>query len=183
MTEPTTATTAADSRLRRLLRLAVDSRRAVELEWEREKRERIDAQRRTAARVADDETYAAFPDTLAQVVESEAWVGYPALYVDGFEDQWAIAPCAVTYLDEGVWLHHTSTPGPDGYPEHRWTLIAPCVCGDFREVPVGDDYVLARELEHLDAHRDVCFGLCTPSDLPPAAARLDELLPGQQGAA
>ncbi|WP_262063961.1 hypothetical protein [Streptomyces sp. STR69] len=178
-----TDTTTPETRLRRLLRLASQSREVIELEWEREKRERIEAQRQMAVRLADDQTQDAFPDTLARVVQADDWAGYPALYVDGIDYEWAIAPCAVTYLDEDAWLHHTLTSQPGCMPEPRWTLIVPCVCGDYREVAVSDDYGLARDLQHIDDHRDVCFGDCAPSDLPPSADRLAELLPGQEGAA
>ncbi|MEV0177713.1 hypothetical protein AB0I54_00175 [Streptomyces sp. NPDC050625] len=179
----TEITTAPETRMRRLLRLAAASRQAVELEWEREKRERIDAQRQMAERVASDDTYGTFPDTLAQVIHVDDWSGYPALFVDEAGEEWAIAPCAVTYLDEGIWLHYVVVAEPWDFPEPRWTLIAPCVCGSYREVPVSDDYALARELEHLTGHRDVCFGDCRPNGLAPSAAQLAELTCGQEGAA
>ncbi|MCX5332105.1 hypothetical protein [Streptomyces sp. NBC_00140] len=169
MSDTTETSTAviAETRLRRLLRLAAASRQVVELEWEHEALERIEQQVTMAVHLAGDQTYDAFPDTLARVIEPGEWVGYPALYVDSVDYEWGIAPCAVTYLEEGLWLHHT----PGVVPEPQWTLIVPCVCGRYREVPVTDDYSLARELEHLDAHHDVCFGDCTPSALPSAATQ------------
>jgi len=175
----TDITTRAETRLRRLLAFAAQSREAIELEWEQERRERVEAQVRMAVRLADDQTRDAFPDTLARVVQASEWAGHPALYVDGIDHEWAIAPCAVTYLEEGVWLHHTPTAPPGNPPEPRWTLLVPCVCGDYRELNVCDDYLLARELQHADENRDVCLGDCTPSDLAPSADRLRHLAHGQ----
>ncbi|MET8808145.1 hypothetical protein [Streptomyces sp. NPDC004546] len=176
-------TTTPETRLRRLLALAAASREAVELEWEREKRERIEAQIQVAMQLAEDQTQEAFPDTLAQVVQADEWAGYPALYIDGIEYEWAIGPCAVSYLDEGVWLHHALASQPGSMPEPCWTLLVPCVCGNYRGVTVSDDYSLARELQHLTDHRDVCFGDCTPGDLEPSAARLAELRADEEEAA
>ncbi|MFD8034676.1 hypothetical protein ACFV3F_39280 [Streptomyces sp. NPDC059717] len=168
----TKTTTAPETRLRRLLALATASREAVELEWESEKRERIEHQVSMAIRVAIDQTYCTFPDALARVVQDDDWAGYPALYIDGIDHEWAIAPYAVTYLDEGIWLHHTLVSQPGFLPDGRWALIVPCVCGNYREVAVSDDYLLARELQHIDDHRDVCFGDCTPNSFAPAVDRL-----------
>ena len=79
-----------------------------------------DEQRDAAETAALDHIWKVYPDTLARVLHAEDWSGQPALPGAGLE------PCAIAYLDGGLWLHHTS----DDDREHGvLTLIAPCTCG------------------------------------------------------
>jgi hypothetical protein len=179
----TEITTTSVSMLPHLRELAATTRRNIEQEWERERRERIDHQAQLAVRLADDQIHTEFPATIARVLDPEAWQGYPALYLDGAECEWAIGPCAVAHLGEGLWLHHTIVPGTSRLSEPRWTLIVACACGDYREVTVSDDYQFARELQHIDDHRDVCLDDCTPNDLPPSTETLRDVADSEEGAA
>lgn len=77
-------------------------------------------QRRNAVLAAVDHTWRGYSDTLAQVLPEEAWTGRARLAGAG------LIPCAVAYLGDGLWLHHSS---PDDREEHTLTLIAPCTCG------------------------------------------------------
>ncbi|WP_460074074.1 hypothetical protein [Streptomyces sp. YKOK-I1] len=80
-----------------------------------------DEQRDDAETAALDHIWNAYPDTLGKVLHAEDWSGRPALAGAGLQ------PCAVAYLDGGLWLHHSS----DGDREHGvLTLIAPCTCGN-----------------------------------------------------
>ncbi|MEV7076643.1 hypothetical protein [Streptomyces sp. NPDC093990] len=79
-----------------------------------------DEQRENALLAAVNHAWHAYSDTLAQVLPEEAWTGQARLAGAGLN------PCAVAYLGDGLWLHHSS---PDDREEHTLTLIAPCTCG------------------------------------------------------
>ncbi|MEU0703396.1 hypothetical protein ACFY9H_31310 [Streptomyces bacillaris] len=81
----------------------------------------LEEERDGAETVAADHVYAAYPDTLGQVVDHDAWTGYPAL-----RDH-ALQPSAVAHLGGGLWLHHTITADAD-YRD-ALTLLVPCTCG------------------------------------------------------
>lgn len=74
-----------------------------------------------AETAAADHVYTAYPDTLGQAVDHDAWTGHPALRDN------ALRPSAVAHLDGGLWLHHTITPDAD-YRDVL-TLLVPCTCG------------------------------------------------------
>ncbi|MGC5543700.1 hypothetical protein ACPYPE_23805 [Streptomyces griseus] len=80
-----------------------------------------DEERDVAETAAADHLYTAYPDTLGQAVDHDAWTGHPAL-----RDP-AVQPSAVAHLDGGVWLHHTITADAD-YRDVL-TLLVPCTCG------------------------------------------------------
>lgn len=159
-TEPQAVRDAAA--LPQLRRLAAASREATELQWERERVERLARERSKAVYDATHSVRIRFPATLAQLLTegSLAFTGYPALN-EGDEVDLPVGPCAVAYLGEGVWLYHTEARA-SGMVRGRPTLVIPCVCGRYREARVDDDYALARELDHMDANRDVCLGTCLP---------------------
>ncbi|MEU6631761.1 hypothetical protein ABZ905_26290 [Streptomyces parvus] len=80
-----------------------------------------DEERELAETAAADHIYTAYPDTLGQALDHEAWSGFPALRDNN------VQPSAVAHLDGGLWLHHTITADTD----HRdaLTLLMPCICG------------------------------------------------------
>ncbi|MCD9899087.1 hypothetical protein LUR56_01020 [Streptomyces sp. MT29] len=112
LTPPLTCPTGAspDSPLAVLFNIAATSARFT-LEEERE----------SAETTAADHIYTAYPDTLGQAVDHDAWTGYPALRDN------AVQPSAVAHLDGGLWLHHTITADAD-YRDVL-TLLVPCTCG------------------------------------------------------
>ncbi|PVC80774.1 hypothetical protein DBP19_35370 [Streptomyces sp. CS090A] len=112
LTPPLTCPTGAspDSPLAVLFSIAATSGRLT-LEEERE----------SAETTAADHVYTAYPDTLGQAVDHDAWTGYPALRDN------AVQPSAVAHLDGGLWLHHTITADAD-YRDVL-TLLVPCTCG------------------------------------------------------
>lgn len=77
-------------------------------------------QRVNAQMAAVDHVWRVYPDTIAKAVDEDKWSGQVALTGAGLE------PCAVAYLDEGLWLHHSSSGEQES---HVLTLIAPCTCG------------------------------------------------------
>ncbi|WP_406183012.1 hypothetical protein [Streptomyces canus] len=109
MTETLTApTAAADSPLALLFDIALE----IGVEGE-------DEQRDNAETAALDHVWNAYPDTLGRALDDDDWSGRPAVSGAGLE------PCAVAYLDGGLWLHHAV----DGDQEQDvLTLIAPCTC-------------------------------------------------------
>lgn len=80
----------------------------------------LEEERDGAETAAADHVYAAYPDTLGQVVDHDAWTGYPAL-----RDH-AIQPSAVAHLGGGLCLHHTITTDADYHD--ALTLLVPCTC-------------------------------------------------------
>ncbi|MFJ8848523.1 hypothetical protein ACIRFF_37190 [Streptomyces cyaneofuscatus] len=79
-----------------------------------------DEERDGAETAAADHVYTAYPDTLGQAVDHDAWTGYPAL-----RDH-TLQPSAVAPLGGGLWLHHTITADAD-YRDVL-TLLVPCTC-------------------------------------------------------
>ncbi|MFF4787841.1 hypothetical protein ACFY3E_41815 [Streptomyces griseorubiginosus] len=63
----------------------------------------------------------AYPDTLAKALDADDWSGRPA------HAGAKLQPCAVAYLDGGLWLHHVNDVDQE---QPVLTLIAPCTCGD-----------------------------------------------------
>ena len=147
--------------LPRLRMLAAASRAATELNWQREAAEQAARERSAATTEATHSIKVRFPATIAALLAdgSIAFVGYPALHGD--EVDIPTTPCAVAYLGEGIWLHHTEARDSYSVVRGRPTLLIACVCGRYREALVDDEYALARELEHIDANRDICLGTCT----------------------
>ncbi|MFD9211810.1 hypothetical protein ACFVY9_01585 [Streptomyces sp. NPDC059544] len=143
----------------RLRDLADLSREATELDWVRERKEQQERERQKAVNAAGWYVRNHFPSTLAVVLTATSWQGYPRL--DGTETGalTSVPPAAVAHLGEGVWIHHTRRRFGGGTA----MLLIPCVCGNYREAAVDDDYALARELDYLADTRDVCLGTCTPS--------------------
>ncbi|MEU2149652.1 MULTISPECIES: hypothetical protein [Streptomyces albovinaceus subgroup] len=80
-----------------------------------------DEEREQAETAAADHIYTAYPDTLSQAVDQDAWTGFPALMDNN------VHPSAVAHLDGGLWLHHTITADAD-YRDVL-TLLVPCACG------------------------------------------------------
>ncbi|MEU0119061.1 hypothetical protein ABZ137_36640 [Streptomyces bobili] len=107
---PPTAAVGADSPLALLFDIALEIGTQGE-----------DEQRDNAETAALDHVWNAYPDTLGKALDDDDWSGRPA--VPGA----VLEPCAVAYLDGGLWLHHTV----DGDQEQDvLTLIAPCTCGN-----------------------------------------------------
>ncbi|MFD8726264.1 hypothetical protein ACFV2H_52300, partial [Streptomyces sp. NPDC059629] len=105
---PPTVTASADSPLALLFDIA----REIGVQGE-------DEQRDDAETAALDHVWNAYPDTLGKALDEDDWSGKAALAGAVLE------PCAVAYLDGGLWLHHSS----DGDQEQAvLTLIAPCTC-------------------------------------------------------
>lgn len=105
---PPTTTVGADSPLALLFDIALE----IGVQGE-------DEQRDNAETAALDHVWNAYPDTLGKALDDDDWSGRPA--VPGA----VLEPCAVAYLDGGLWLHHSS----DGDQERDvLTLIAPCTC-------------------------------------------------------
>ncbi|MET8168872.1 hypothetical protein ABZT34_32255 [Streptomyces sp. NPDC005329] len=107
---PPTVAVGADSPLALLLGIALE----IGVQGE-------DEQREDAETAALDHVWNTYPDTLGKALDDDDWSGRPALPEAGLE------PCAVAYLDGGVWLHHSS--GGD-QEQDVLTLIAPCTCGN-----------------------------------------------------
>jgi hypothetical protein len=172
LTTTTKPSAAADAgALPQLRELASASRQATELHWEREQAQRIARQRNKAVDDAIHNVKSSFPNTLGKLLTEGhiGFTGYPE------PDEMPGGPCAVAYLGEDVWLHHTEVR--DTYSmvvRGRATLLIPCRCGRYREVRVDDEYALARELEFMDANRDVCVGMCTPFGGPDDGSNDDE---------
>ncbi|AWI30421.1 hypothetical protein [Streptomyces tirandamycinicus] len=160
MTEPNTIP-APGSVMGRLRDLATRSRGTVELNWAREREEQLARDRQEAMASAASYVRNHFPATLAMVLPDTAWAGYPRLGEAETESLSVVRPCAVAHLGEGVWIHHTRSRSVGHHSTA--TLLIPCVCGNYREAPVDDDYTLARELDYLADTCDVCLGACTPS--------------------
>lgn len=160
MTEPNTIL-APGSVMGRLRDLATRSRETVELNWAREREEQQARDRQEATANAASYVRNYFPATLAMVLPDTAWAGHPRLDEAETQSLSVVRPCAVAHLGEGLWIHHTRSRSLS----HRSTatLLIPCVCGNYREAAVDDDYALARELDYLADTRDVCLGTCTPS--------------------
>jgi hypothetical protein len=78
-----------------------------------------DEQRDNAVTAALDHVWTVYPDTLGKALDDDDWSGRPAVPGSHLE------PCAVAYLDGGLWLHHTT--GGD-QEQDVLTLIAPCTC-------------------------------------------------------
>ncbi|WP_086800055.1 hypothetical protein [Streptomyces caniscabiei] len=107
---PPTVAAGADSPLALLFDIALE----IGVEGE-------DEQRDNAETAALDHVWNVYPDTLGKALDDDDWSGRPA--VPGA----VLEPCAVAYLDGGLWLHHSS----DGDQEQDvLTLIAPCTCGN-----------------------------------------------------
>ncbi|MEU9061706.1 hypothetical protein AB0D13_23305 [Streptomyces sp. NPDC048430] len=101
-----------------------------------------DEERDVAETAAADHVYTAYPDTLGQAVDHDAWTGYPAL-----RDH-SVQPSAVAHLDGGLWLHHTITADAD-YRDVL-TLLVPCTCGHgYVESLLEDESDLLELLEEL----------------------------------
>ncbi|MBT2367143.1 hypothetical protein J7E88_17970 [Streptomyces sp. ISL-10] len=158
MTEPITVPE-QDSVVGRLRDLAARSREATELDWVRERKDRHERERQEAVRGADWYVRNHFPSTFALVLTATSWQGYPRLDDTETEALTSIPPAAVAHLGEGVWIHHTRRRFGGGMA----TLLIACVCGNYREAAVDDDYALAREMDYLADTHDVCLGTCTPS--------------------
>ncbi|MFI8164106.1 hypothetical protein ACIF6I_33490 [Streptomyces microflavus] len=81
-----------------------------------------DEERKVAETAAADHIHTAYPETLGQVVDHDAWIGFPALRDSG------VQPGAAAYLGDGLWLHHTITADADH--QDALTLIVACTCGN-----------------------------------------------------
>lgn len=160
MTEPNTSPVPG-SVMGRLRDLACRSRETGEPNWAREREEQQARDRQEAAANAASYVRDHFPATLAVVLPATAWAGYPRLDEVETESLSTVRPCAVAHLGEGVWIHHTRRRSLGN--RSTATLLIPCVCGNYGEAAVDDDYALARELDYLADARDVCLGTCTPS--------------------
>ncbi|MER5509347.1 hypothetical protein ABT052_29020 [Streptomyces sp. NPDC002766] len=79
-----------------------------------------DEQSDDAETAALDHVWSTYPDTLGKALDADDWNGRPGLPGAGLE------PCAVAYLDGGLWLHHSS----HDQEQNVLTLIAPCTCGN-----------------------------------------------------
>ncbi|MFF7365422.1 hypothetical protein [Streptomyces sp. NPDC008125] len=99
------------------------------------------AQERAAAvTVADSHVYGYYPNTLGSALEACDWTGRHALV------QQDIAPSAVAFLGNGIWLHHTSTD-PE---QHVLTLLIPCACGrGYTGCELADEHDLLLILDAL----------------------------------
>ncbi|MGP3950945.1 hypothetical protein [Streptomyces sp. 7N604] len=162
----THTTTAPPNLLPALRELAAQSRQITELNWERERAERIAHERRSAVESAAAYVRLHFPATLAHVVTEDAWVGYRTLDESETESPFTVQACAVAWLGDGVWLHHTEVNDAHiGVRTGHLTLWAPCACGNFREHEIEDEYVLAEALDHIHGTADTCVGTCAPSSL------------------
>ncbi|MFD3851417.1 hypothetical protein ACFWVB_36890 [Streptomyces microflavus] len=80
-----------------------------------------DEERKVAETAAADHIHTAYPETLGQVVDHDAWIGFPALRDSG------VQPGVAAYLGDGLWLHHTITADADH--QDALTLLSPCICG------------------------------------------------------
>ncbi|MFD8474868.1 hypothetical protein ACIQJ8_33205 [Streptomyces globisporus] len=80
-----------------------------------------DEERELAETAAADHIYTAYPETLGQAVDQDAWTRFPAGQDNNFQ------PSAVAHLDGGLWLHHSISAG-GGYRDGL-TLLVPCTCG------------------------------------------------------
>ena len=129
---PPTAVVGADSPLALLFDIALEI--GVQSE---------DEQCEDAKTAALHHVWSHYPATLGKAVDEDDWSGRPALPEAGLE------PCAVAYLDGGLWLHHTS----DGDQERDvLTLIAPCTCGRGYVATVLDgEFDLLQVLNELHA--------------------------------
>src|SRR4051794_32954054 len=105
-----------------LRQLANQTRQSIEANWERQQAERAKAERRDAVEAARAHIRRCFSTTLARVLAEDAWIGYPA--VEG--EYWGVLrPCAVAWLGDGAWLHHTTVFGSR---HDALTLWRPCGC-------------------------------------------------------
>ncbi|MFH8379030.1 hypothetical protein ACH4A7_36590 [Streptomyces cyaneofuscatus] len=102
----------------------------------------LEEERESAETTAADHVYTAYPDTLGQALDHDAWTGYPALRDN------AVQPSAVAHLDGGLWLHHTITSDAD-YRD-ALTLLVPCTCGHgYVESLLEDETDLLELLQEL----------------------------------
>lgn len=129
---PPTAVAGADSPLALLFDIALE----IGMQGE-------DEQRDDAETAALDHVWSAYPDTLGKALGEDDWSGRPALAGAGLE------PCAVAYLDGGLWLHHSS----DGdQAQDVLTLIAPCTCGNgYVDTALDGEWDLLQVLNDLRA--------------------------------
>ncbi|MFJ3673706.1 hypothetical protein ACIPSE_45415 [Streptomyces sp. NPDC090106] len=98
-------------------------------------------QREDAETAALDHIWCVYPDTLGRFVHEEDWTGKATVAGAGLE------PCAVAYLDGGLWLHHC---GSGGHEYRVLTLIAPCTCGNgYIDTVVGGETDLLQLLAEL----------------------------------
>ncbi|MCX4919929.1 hypothetical protein [Streptomyces sp. NBC_00687] len=82
-------------------------------------------QRRDAETTAAYAVHTEYGASLAQVLASDHWTGYPAIS-DGNQ---RFEASAVAWLDGGLWLHHTQRITERDGARDVLTLIAPCTCG------------------------------------------------------
>ncbi|AXK34675.1 hypothetical protein DVA86_20500 [Streptomyces armeniacus] len=140
----------------------------AQLETEREERQReadraqreLDATQRLAAeRKAAQFIAWAFPNTLARALDAQAWQGYPPNSTRPGPARWA---CAVAYLGEGLFLHHTQRQHDNDSEEDVLTLIEPCAgpgCGAYVTTRMFSEEALCNRLTESAAR--LCPA-CTP---------------------
>ncbi|MGW5568206.1 hypothetical protein ACWEWD_32975 [Streptomyces tendae] len=126
---------AADSPLAYLLDMAAEAAGPTEEE-----------QRDDAETTAAHHIYSAYSHSLAQVLETMDWRGYPALRDNGF----TFEPSAVAWLDGGLWLHHTLHISETDGARDVLTLIVPCTCGHgYVDIQLDNEDVLLEILAEL----------------------------------
>lgn len=158
-TTPDTSTVVGD--LQTLQTLAIDTRAQIDANWEAQQIERETAERRNAVSNAVSYVQRAFPNTLAKVIDPQAWIGYRGL--DALQDGTETLASAITYLGDGLWFRHVSAPGLGtmGAPFDVLTLWFACGCGNYIGAVIGEEYDLADVLADLD-HSE-CADACEPS--------------------
>ncbi|MFI0515813.1 hypothetical protein ACH3Y9_40530 [Streptomyces sp. WSLK1-5] len=104
-----------------------------------------DEQREDAVTAAAHYIYNTYPSTLGTVLDVMDWTGHPALRDPGFSYE----PCAMAWLDGGLWLHHTLRITEDGAVDVL-TLIVPCTCGHgYTDIVLDSEDMLIEILAEL----------------------------------
>ncbi|MEU5836366.1 hypothetical protein ABZ820_22230 [Streptomyces diacarni] len=129
-----------DGALQRLTGLANSYRERLEAECAKAEAEAERRERKQSVDAACRFIAQHLPATLAQILDTDAWVGYPALR-EGYAEA---EPTAVAHLGSGLWLIFERTK-----PAGALTLLAPCTCGRYVPNWLGDDYGLAGTLDTL----------------------------------
>lgn len=106
-----------------------------------------DEQRADAETTAAHHLYQAYPQSLAQVLETMDWEGYPSW--QGASGR-RFEPSAVAWLDGGLWLHHTLRITEADGASDVLTLIVPCTCGHgYVDITLDTEDVLMEVLAEL----------------------------------
>ncbi|MCQ9134589.1 hypothetical protein [Streptomyces hilarionis] len=101
-------------------------------------------QREDAELAAAHHVYNAYPGTVGQVLDSEAWTGQAAV-----KDN-RLAASAVAWLQGGSWLHHILHISENDGAHDVLTLIAPCACdGGYVDFRLEDEDDLLEILNDL----------------------------------